>query len=224
MNDIKLSARLAAAAELCREGSFIADVGTDHAYLPIALLCEGRIRGGVVSDINKGPFERAKENINKYGATERLVPMLCDGLRSVREYCPEDIFILGMGGELIARIVEDAPWTKNEKIRLITQPMTHPEILRRHLLDAGYSITDERLVRDDRIYQIIVAEYSGVVETYNELELLFGKINLSRREGLLFELASQWERILLDRADGKRRAGVDASEEEKILKMIGDIK
>lgn len=224
MSELRLSRRLRCAAELCREGSFVADVGTDHAYLPIALLGEGRIRGGVVSDINKGPLERAKKHIEEYGAQGKLVPILCDGLAALDAYAPEDIFILGMGGELIARIIADAPWTKNENVRLILQPMTHPELLRAYLAEAGYGIVDERLVKEDKIYQIIAAEYSGERQTYNDIELLFGKINIERGDPLFLKLAEHWERVLRDRIEGKRRALADTSYEEKILEMIGDIK
>ena len=132
-----LSPRLLAAAELVREGAFIADVGTDHAYLPIYLCLEERIRGGVASDINRGPIERAKENIEKYGLSERISTELTDGLCNIEKYSPEDILVLGMGGELIASIIDAAAWTKNSDIRLCLQPMTHAEHLRKYLYENG---------------------------------------------------------------------------------------
>ena len=143
--EFKLSARLRCAASMVREGSFVADVGTDHAYLPIALALEGKIRGAVASDINAGPVERGRKNIEEHALTDRISVVMTDGLSGIEPYAPNDILILGMGGELIARILECAPWTKDQSIRLCLQPMTHAEALRSFLLDNGYSIIDEQL-------------------------------------------------------------------------------
>ncbi len=216
----KLDRRLSAAANYVRENAFVADVGTDHAYLPIALLLAGRIRGGVVSDINEGPILRAKENMARFGVGERLTPVLCDGLSALEPYSPEDILILGMGGELIAEILRAAPWVKEGNRRLILQPMTHPEILRRFLLSEGYSIVDETLVREDKIYGILCAEYTGRTEHYDELELLFGRENLCRGGELIGELLLRWEGILGARIRGKRAAGADTAEEDGLLRKI----
>ena len=221
----KLSKRLRCAADLVRKGSFVADVGTDHAYLPIALLAEGRIRGGVVSDINQGPIDRARANIRACGMETGLSPVLCDGLSALAPYSPEDILILGMGGELIASILAAAPWTKNENIRLILQPMTHPEALRRFLSDEGYIIVEECLVEEEKIYQILVATYAGWAgNPLTPLELLLGKNNLLRRDELTEKLVLHWEAVLSRRKDGKRSAGADSREEDILLQEIGEWK
>ena len=224
MNLPKLSKRLRCAADFVRAGAYIADVGTDHAYLPIVLLSEGRICGGVVSDINEGPIERAKANIRENGCSELLVAKRCDGLSDLRDDHPEDIFILGMGGELIARILGDAPWVKHPSIRLILQPMTHPELLRAFLFKEGFSIVDEVLVEDDKIYQVICAEYSGMPlrNPYSALELLLGRETLRRGGALVDELLSHWQRVLSVRLAGKRGAGGDTAEEELLLQQIGE--
>lgn len=224
MNQLKLSKRLQAAADFVRQNAFIADVGTDHAYLPIALLSEGRICGGVVSDIHEGPIERAKAHIRAFGMTELLQAKLCDGLSDLQDDHPEDIFILGMGGELIVRILSDAPWTKDSSVRLILQPMTHPEALRRFLLSEGYSIVDETLVKEEKIYQILCVEYSGIPQRYTALEELFGRHNLRRGGILTDELLSHWASVLSTRIAGKRQAGADTSKEDAILTQIGEWK
>lgn len=216
----KLDRRLRGAADYVRENALVADVGTDHAYLPIALLLEGKIRGGVVSDINEGPILRAKENMKRYGVGERLIALRCDGLSALQPYDPEDILILGMGGELITEILRAAPWVKDGHRRLILQPMTHPEILRRFLLTEGYSIVDETLVREDKIYGILCAEYVGETERYDDLELLFGRENLRRGGELIEELLLRWERVLGERVRGKRVAGADTFEEDELLRKI----
>jgi len=227
MNKPKLSPRLRCAADYVRQNAYIADVGTDHAYLPIALLAEGRICGGVVSDIHQGPIDRAKSNIRALGMSELLTAKRCDGLSELGEDHPEDIFILGMGGELIARILSDTPWTKDPSIRLILQPMTHPELLRRFLLREGYAIVGESLVKEEKIYQIICAEYSKLpvrYDEYDDIELLVGRDNLRRGDTLTQELLAHWESVLSARKIGKQTAGADTSEEDKILQKIGEWK
>ena len=217
----KLTPRLRAAAELVEKGAFVADVGTDHAYLPIALCLEGRIRGGVASDINQGPIDRARDNIKKYGLEGVLDALRTDGLDGLEQYAPDCVMILGMGGELIARILSDAPWTKKAGIRLCLQPMTHPEKLRAFLLSEGYSIIDEKIIiEDDKIYQIILSEYIGIAKKYSEEQLLLGKINIERHSDELLRLAEHYVGVLERRVSGKRSAGASAQEEEALIRKI----
>ena len=221
MTSINLGERLSVAASLIRRGAFVSDVGTDHAYLPIYLCLEGIARGGVVSDINEGPISRARENIEKYGLTGKLTAVCTPGLTTIDEYDPTDIMILGMGGELIASILSDAPWTKNKDIRLCLQPMTHPELLRAFLLNNGYSITDERLAKEDgRIYQIILATYTGDIEEWSPAELLLGKINIERGGKTLCELSKNICGVLSKRVSGIESSGADASETKELIELI----
>ena len=97
-----LDARLASAIPFVRRGSFLADVGTDHAYLPIDLYKRGQIRGAVASDINRGPLERAVAHIRASGAGEGICTVLTDGLQGIEAYHPDDITIFGMGVALRA--------------------------------------------------------------------------------------------------------------------------
>ena len=220
----KLSKRLRAAAELVRDGAYIADIGTDHAYLPVALCLEGRARGAVASDINEGPISHAREHINKYGLSGKIDAILADGLCAAEPYAPDDILILGMGGELIADILSRVEFIKNEKIRLILQPMTHAEAVRAFLCENGYAIVDEVLVRDDKIYQIICAEYTGETESYTDVELLLGRKNIERGGELFFETVERFKGVFSQRMQGKKKAMEDTSEEEKMLRALEELK
>ena len=133
MNPPKLSPRLLAVAELVREGAYVADVGTDHAYLPIYLCLSGKARGAVASDINEGPVQRAKLNIASHKLEDKILVLHTDGLRRVDILCPDDVMICGMGGELIAEIISGAEWLKKRRNRLILQPMTQADKLRDYL-------------------------------------------------------------------------------------------
>ena len=220
MNFPKLSKRLSCAASFVRKGDFIADVGTDHAYLPIYLCVQGMIRGAVVSDINEGPIERATKNIAEFSCQKKIQPVLCDGLSKIGEYSPDSVFILGMGGELIVNIISAAEWVKKKRVRLVMQAMTHPEILREYLIKNGFEIIDEAIVEDSKIYQVTVAEYSGVISDANILELRFGKINLLRREGVLLDALERERKILAKRLAGKQKAGLTGGEDAELLAAI----
>lgn len=216
----KISKRLLCAASFAQKGDFVADVGTDHAYLPIYLYTKGIIKGAVVSDINEGPIGRAKENILEFSCEGAVIPILSDGLYRIDQYSPDTVFILGMGGELILNIISSAEWVKKKRPRLVLQPMTHSELLRAYLFDNGFEITEELLVEDGKIYQIIVTEYTEKRTDYNALELRFGKINLSRREPLLLCALSRESEILSARIEGRKSAGLDGGEDEALFKMI----
>ncbi len=216
----KLSLRLASAAEMVRAGAVVADVGTDHAYLPIYLCATGCAARAVASDVNEGPIARARENICAWGLSDRIDTLLCDGLCGIEPYAPTDILILGMGGELIVRILSEAPFLKDGSRRLILQPMTHPEAVRAYLGSEGYTIVDERLIKEEKIYQIICAEYTGAREEYSALEALVGKKNLAGRTAVTCELVARWRAVFAERMRGKRQVGADVSEEERVLAEI----
>ncbi len=215
-----LSPRLSAAASLIREGAVIADVGTDHAYLPIYLCLTGRISGGTVSDINKGPIERARDNIKKYGLEGKLFAKQADGLRGLEDTHPTDVSVLGMGGELIARIIDEAPLTRDKGVRLCLQPMTHPELLRAYLAKNGFAVIDERLAREDKIYQLILAEYTGASYELSPEELLLGRINLQRGDDILIELAQRYIEVFEKQAKGIELAEKDASVQRSMINRL----
>lgn len=220
MNKPNLDARLLAAAKFVREGAYACDIGTDHAYLPVYLVLIGRASRALASDINKGPVMRAKESVAKYGVTDKIDVVLSDGLKGAEGYPVTDIIIAGMGGELIASILEDAKWVKNEKYRLILQPMTHAEILRKYLADNGFSIIDEDMVKDtgnNKIYQIICAEYSGRTENYTTDELYLGRYNIARGGEVLSELCARLKKINLEIKRAKSSAGQPTSAEDEII-------
>ncbi len=227
MNPPSLSKRLMAAASFVREGAIVADVGTDHAYLPIYLVLTKKAKRAIASDINKGPYLSATANVKEYSLEDKIETLCVGGLCGIDSYEPTDILICGMGGELISDILAAAPFVKNTDIRLILQPMTHSEILRGFLLDNGFSIIGESLAKEeDRIYQIICAEYSGndKKEEYDPAELLLGRLNIEAGDESFRELLDRQIRTTKKIKDSKLSANADASEEEKLLILLEELK
>ena len=217
---LRLDARLSSAAALVRGGR-LADVGTDHAFLPVALLLMGKIDFAVASDINKGPLARARKTVAEHGLADKVELLLSDGLQGIEKYAPDDIAILGMGGELIASIIENAPWVKDGKYRLILQPMTRRDTLRQYLITHGFFIKDELMSRaEGRIYQTICAEYVGYNTEYDLSELLLGRHNIERGGELFDAYVARLKDTYNTRLEGKRRSGADAREEEAVLAAL----
>lgn len=150
---MELTPRLQAIADQVPQGSRLADIGTDHGYLPVWLLLNGKIPSAIASDLREGPLNRARETARQFGQTERISFRLCGGLAEIREEEAEIIVIAGMGGETIAAILDAAPWTRRSK--LLLQPMTGLPELRQWLQHNGYSIEEERIIREGKhLYSI----------------------------------------------------------------------
>lgn len=215
---IQPDARLGAALDFLR-GGCIADVGTDHAYLPLIALRRGLADFAVATDIHKGPAEIAARHLSAGGiGSDRAAVLLTDGLHGAEEYLPTDICILGMGGEMIVRIIDEAPWVRDAGIRLILQPMTKQEILRDYLAQNGFLTVCERLVKTDRIYTLICAEFDGHIRMPSPLERIIGQDNLLRGDELTCELVKRHIDVLTATREGKLRGNApDTSREDELL-------
>lgn len=219
-----LDKRLRAAAELVPVRARLADIGSDHAYLPIALCLENKIECALASDINEGPVAAAVANIDKNGLSSRITAIRADGLGGARDFSPDCITVLGMGGELIVSILDAAPWIKEEGITLILQPMTHAETVAKYLAAQGFAVKKETIVmengRDDRIYRIICAEYDGQIRELSEAEAYVGALDEKRLDGDTRAYVSRCVRSLETRMNGKMAAGRDFSYEEELIRSL----
>ncbi len=166
---INLDKRLSTVASMVRRDSRVADIGTDHAYLPVYLVQAGVCPGGIAADIRSGPLDAARRTVTEAGLTDVIALRLGDGLAPVAADEADDIVIAGMGGETIVEILSAADWVKDTRLRLVLQPMTRAEELRRWLLTNGFTITEERLVRDGhRLYPVMAATYTAAESETDE--------------------------------------------------------
>ena len=165
MRPMELTPRLRSVAQLVPQGAKFADIGTDHAYLPVWLLQHGVITRALACDLRQGPLDRARATAEKYGLTEHMDFRLCDGLAGVAPGEADTIAIAGMGGETIAAILAAAPWVWRENCLLLLQPMSAQPQLRRWLQEHGFTIAREILTREgDTIYTTFRVEAGPMAE------------------------------------------------------------
>jgi len=225
MRNFTLDGRLSSAAKFVRQGARFADIGTDHAYLPIFLLKSGRIDFAVCSDINEGPLSSARENARYAGVYDRIDFVLADGADGIADKEVTDIAVCGMGGELIGEIVGRAEFLKNPDLRLILQPMSKFAFLRRELARLGFEITDEEYSSSQgKLYLTVCASYTGEAREITSAEAEFGK------EEFLKNIEGAKREFILRRADalgralsGKLAGGEDAAAEAALLEYANKI-
>lgn len=215
-----LGARLRAIADAVREGTRFYDVGTDHAYLPTYLLQNGRITSATASDIVRGPLRAAAETVRRGGVEDRVHLVLTDGLRGIELSPPCDVAIAGMGGEMIAAILDHAPQVRQGDIRLLLQPMTKVEELRSYLAENGFAIERERIVKEGKLYPILICRCDGVPAALDEEELLLGRRGARKEDALFYEYANKLLQIHTAIADGRRRGGADPADEERKISLL----
>ena len=186
---MELSKRLKAVAELVTPGMRLADVGTDHGYIPIYLTEAGVIPSAIAMDINKGPLERAKEHIREHGLEGKIQTRLSDGLKDLQMNEADCIIAAGMGGGLIIRILSEERDTAGSLKELILQPQSEIDSVRKYLTEEGYRIVAEDMVYEDGKYYPMMKAVpcmAGAGEIpYSEEELEFGRVLLQQAHPVL---------------------------------------
>ncbi len=220
----ELSVRLLSAADFVRWGAVFADVGTDHAYLPLFLLKEGRIDRAVCSDINRGPLNSAMQNARDMGFFEKIDFVLTNGAKELSDMGITDLAICGMGGELIADIISEAEFLKKPGINLILQPMSKQAHLRHFLAGAGFSVIRESYTREgSHAYVTMLASFTGDVREISECEAELGLApqNIDKPECRFF---LERRLMALRRAEsGKLRGGAACAPETELISVISEI-
>lgn len=212
----KLDPRLQACADMVPLGAKIADIGTDHAYLPIWLCKNKIVKYAVAADIKKEPLNSAKNHIIKYNAQDFVSTRLSDGLKNFSSDECDCIVIAGMGGEIIRNIVYSADWLKNSNITLILQPMTKSEVVRKDLLSIGFSLKEEKAVESmGKVYTVMKWIYSGEIKENDEL---FNYI------GLLINDKSNIAKKYIDSLLNHLKNKYIGSGSQEILQLINRIK
>lgn len=191
----KLSKRLQKVGDFVRKDAMLLDIGSDHAYLPIHLMQIGKIKHAIAGEVVQGPYDSAKKNVLAFGLENDVTVRLANGLAAFDPTVDlvDTITIAGMGGHLIADIL-DADQDKLKDITtLILQPNNGEQKLRQWLQDHNFKISKETILEEnDKIYEIIVANPSQSSYSLSNDELLFGPILLKNKSSI-FNLKWQSE-------------------------------
>lgn len=156
----KMSKRLLCCAALIEPDARVADIGTDHGYLPIWLVQQGIASAVFAADLREKPLEKARANAQAYGVAEQIQFRCSDGLHSFDGSEMDTVVCAGMGGDLIISILEQAPWLQNERYTLILQPQSSGQAVRQYLAAHGFSIQQETLVQEGGfLYAVMRARF-----------------------------------------------------------------
>lgn len=231
MNEYQLSKRLQKVGEFVPLNSRLADIGSDHAYLPVHLLLAKKIKYAVAGEVVLGPYESAKKQVQKNKLEKYIAVRLAKGLDAVQiEDQITAITICGMGGALICDIL-DYGWLE-QKIqgheRLILQPNVGGNLVREWLTSHGYLIkTEEIIAENHQIYEIIVAQREKHRIAYSEKECLFGPCLLQKKSTIFYEKWSrelkQKQTILEQLSKAKNNQQKKIIEVEKEIKLIQEV-
>ncbi|MCL2402034.1 MAG: tRNA (adenine(22)-N(1))-methyltransferase TrmK [Oscillospiraceae bacterium] len=162
---LKLPKRLGVIADYIEKGAAVADIGTDHGFLPVYLAQHNIASTIIASDISAGSLASARRTAAKYGVENRIKFVTAPGLDGVGEREVDTVVISGIGGENIAGIIAAAPWLRQQRVRLILQPQTKLDKLHDFLIENGYTIRDTSTVSDrDKLYTVILAGVDMKIE------------------------------------------------------------
>ena len=184
---IELSKRLQAVADLVSPGMRLADIGTDHAYIPIYLMENEKIPQAIAMDINKGPLERAEEHIKAHGLEHQIQTRLSDGMAKLQAGEADCAVIAGMGGALMIKILEEGRESAFQLQELVLQPQSELKKFRIYLLENGYRVLTEDIVCEDGKYYPMMKVKPGEMtgESWKPEELEYGKYLLDTAHPVL---------------------------------------
>lgn len=159
------------------------DIGTDHAYLPAFLIESGVAKRAIASDINPNPLMNAEKTLEGEELSDKIELRLSDGFEDIKPDEATEIAVAGMGGIVIAEMLEKTEWLRDAKYHLVLQPMTHFYDVRKALNGYGFEILEEKAVEEGkRVYLVISARYSGKTEEKDEGWYYFGSLLNSENE------------------------------------------
>lgn len=182
---MELSVRLQAVADMVTEGTKVADVGTDHAYIPIYLVEHDKNPSAIAMDINRGPLKKAEENISSHNLENKIETRLSDGLKQLHLGEADSVVIAGMGGGLVVKIMEEGTLHKKYVKEWILQPQSEISKVRQYLNENGYCIVEENMVIDEGKFYPMMRVTERTIEEYTQEELCYGKCLLKEKNPIL---------------------------------------
>lgn len=212
---MKLSKRLETIASLVPSGSVVADIGTDHGYIPIFLVSEGISPSAYAMDVRKGPLKRAEEHVREAGLENQITLRLSDGLRELKAGEADTVVIAGMGGELICRILEEGRHVWETTKRLILSPQSEPAAVRHYLEVHGFVILQEKMLREDGKYYVVMEAGHGTMQLGKPCFYLFGRELIQKRDPVLAEFLKKEKALLTEILSSLPEQASESTEKRK---------
>ena len=188
---MKLSERLNTVVSFVKPGSRVADVGTDHGYVPIELARRGIIRHGLAMDVRKGPLERAKEHIRQYGLEDVIETRLSDGICQMQDGEADTVIVAGMGGELVIHILEEGQRFWDQIDHWILSPQSELDKVRDYLAGHGFAMERETMLKEEGKYYVVMDVVRGQMEPLKPWESLYGPLLLKEKHPVLAEFLAK---------------------------------
>lgn len=226
---MELSPRLRTVADMVTKGASVADVGTDHGYLPIWLIKNGICPKAIATDLRAQPLQSGINNAKSSGVADLIDFRLCNGLELVRSDEVEEITICGMGGDTMAEIIDASPWSKSKP--MVLQPSRSADDLRKYLARTGLIIECERLVMDAGLMYSVFRVIPGAPYSITPAESYASRALLNSDDPLLHDYLKRMESVLSKAVKGTevsskphdvQRHEFFASALNEIKQMIGD--
>lgn len=233
---MRLSERLERVVSFVKPCASAADIGTDHALVPVELVRRGIVKKALAMDVRPGPLSRAKEQISRAGLSDQIEPRLSDGLAALKPQEAETVIIAGMGGELIIRILTEGRHMWDSVAQWVLSPHSEVFKVRGWLLENGFSIEKEDMVCEDGKYYVLMdvrRAGSGIESPARDAEfvrLLYGDSLIRERNPVLAQYLKEEEQMLMEReaslrqsAKGSLRAAERLKETETRLKWNREV-
>lgn len=182
---MELSKRLQAVADLVGKNRVVADIGTDHGYIPIYLIESGKCENAFAMDVNEGPLLRAKEHIEIHGLADQITTRLSDGVKALQIGECESVVVAGMGGALAIKIMEEGKEIFKNLKEFVLQPQSELEKVRQYLVENDFQIVDEDMVLEDGKFYPMMKVVNERTSKYSLVELRYGRILLNKKHPVL---------------------------------------
>jgi len=216
-----LRPRLAMTADLVPPGIAVADIGSDHAYLPVHLVRTGICPRAIASDIGEGPLENARRTVSRAGLEDRIELRLSDGFSRFAPIDASCWVLAGMGGTLMSRLLDAAPWLCAPGMVIVAQPMRHAEELRAWLVAHGFMIECESVCKDaGRAYLALRAVYDGLERTYPPGYIYYGEL-LGNPDPCAREILARELKLLQTRRKNDKQKGAYDDFRTRYIQLFG---
>ncbi len=229
MNAQKLSKRLEMVASFVPTGAVVADIGSDHAYLPCYLVHKGIASRAVAGEVVKGPYESAVRQVRTEGLTNQITVRMANGLAAVEEADHIDtVTIAGMGGPLIVSILEKHPQALKSVTRLILQPNIHAKAIREWAIQNRWALQDEVILEEDgKVYEVLVLQRGQM--DLSQAEILLGPKLIATKSPVFVEKWSRevanWQRVqrAIEKAEKTAENEAKYAELAQLVEMVQEV-